>query len=765
MRRPIVLPAIFLCVGIMAGNYLLSGISPLIIGIPFIFAVILLPAEMKKSIIWALAGFFLLIYFNNAMTGMEDKVGQEMTLNGSARYVTEGESSYGQEKHDFFLYTDSGVKIKIAYYGEVEKRLAGREVEVTGELEKPAGVRNPGCFDYSIYLKSRGVAYTMTADSLQIVNEEYKGIIERFLALTDKIRYDFSQEIKNVMDSRTAGVMKAMMFGVKDEMDDDIYNEFQKNGTAHLLAVSGLHMSLLYGILAVVLSAGRKKVTNITVILLLFIYAALSDFTPSIMRAFVMITVNIIGKLIHGRYDLMNSGAFSVLLLLFMNPYSLFHSGFQMSFLAIFIMAAALIRFKNIPMRKAVKNTLLPVLTIQSALSVYICYNFNYFSFTAFIANVPVTLISSWLLPMGIVALFMTLSIGYIPQFYGNLMEQVTDMMLKSNSYTYMEGIGTFDTVSPSIFTVMLFYGLFFMLLSEDFMISFSRRKYRRIASIIIVILVGCSFLQIAEKDGFENADVMFIDVGQGNCMLFKSEDGRTMLVDGGGSPAYDTGIKTVKPTLLKNGVKKIDVAVVTHLDNDHYLGIKSLAADGMIEKIAFYEGNKAIKDKLSEECNMETSNFIFLARGDRLQCGDNLTADIIAPDRKRPKEYQREYDAGDENIRSLVFKVNLDGLTFLVTGDIDTEVENELKGDLKADVLQVPHHGSAGSSGDEFIERVSPKEAVFQVGKNNYGHPSPKVIEKYQNKCIIINRNDEDGAIGFIISNGRYKKVTVIKG
>ena len=152
MRRPLVLPAIFLCVGIMAGNYLLSGISPLIIGIPFIFAVILLPAEMKKSIIWALAGFFLLIYFNNAMTGMEDKVGQEMTLKGSARYVTEGESSYGQEKHDFFLYTDSGVKIKIAYYGEVEKRLAGREVEVTGELEKPAGVRNPGCFDYSIYV-------------------------------------------------------------------------------------------------------------------------------------------------------------------------------------------------------------------------------------------------------------------------------------------------------------------------------------------------------------------------------------------------------------------------------------------------------------------------------------------------------------------------------------------------------------------------------------------------------------------------------------
>ena len=181
-----------------------------------------------------------------------------------------------------------------------------------------------------------------------------------------------------------------------------------------------------------------------------------------------------------------------------------------------------------------------------------------------------------------------------------------------------------------------------------------------------------------------------------------------------------------------------------------------------MIEKIAFYEGNKAIEDKLAEECNMETSDFIFLARGDRLQCGDNLTADIIAPDRKRPKENQMEYDAGDENIRSLVFKVNL---TFLVTGDIDTEVEHELKGDLKADVLQVPHHGSAGSSGDEFIERVSPKEAVFQVGKNNYGHPSPKVIEKYQNKCIIINRNDEDGAIGFIISNGRYKKVTVIKG
>lgn len=776
MRRPLVLPALFLCAGIISGYYLISGVSPVLTILTFLSAMMLLPPEIKKGTVWMIIGIMIIFNCNNRMLTMEDDIGNEITLNGTARYYGSSDSSYGQTKHDMILYLDDGGRVKVTYYGKIENknmdadnddenidemRLTGKRIQVKGILEKPQGERNPGCFDYALYLKSKGVAYIMTADSLQVTEHGHMGPTEKFLAAADKIRYRFTEEIKKVTEQPSAGVIKAMMFGLKDEMDDEIYGEFQKNGTAHLLAVSGLHMSLIYGMLAAFLQAGRKKLTNVAMILLLFVYAALSDFTPSIMRAFIMITAGISARLIHGRYDLMNAGAFALMVLSVSNPFSIFHSGFQMSFLAIFIMSAALIRFRNMPLNKTVKNTILPVLTIQAAMSVYVCYNFNYFSLTSFIANIPVTFISSLLLPMGVAAFVMVIVIGHIPLFYGNLMEVTTEIMLKANGYTYLEGIGTFDTVSPSVFTVVLFYGLFFMILSEYILISFIRKNRKRIISIAAVIIIGCGFIWAAETDGFEKADAIFIDVGQGNCMLFKSSDGKTLLVDAGGSINYDTGMKTVKPALLKNGIKKVDLAVVTHLDNDHYLGIKSLAKDGMIKKIAFYEGNKVIKDKLGEECGMDTADFIFIAEKDMLKCGKDLQIDVIAPERKSMEEYRQEYDKGNENPRSLIFKVELNDITFMVTGDIDKDIEEKLKGDIKADILQVPHHGSAGSSGDGFIDRVSPQTAVFQVGKNNYGHPSAEVIEKYQNKCIIINRNDKDGAVGFVISDNRYRIIT----
>jgi beta-lactamase superfamily II metal-dependent hydrolase len=260
-------------------------------------------------------------------------------------------------------------------------------------------------------------------------------------------------------------------------------------------------------------------------------------------------------------------------------------------------------------------------------------------------------------------------------------------------------------------------------------------------------------------------AEVTCINVGQGDCIHVKTPSGRNYLIDGGGSSDYDTGLKVVKPYLLKNGVRRIDAAFVTHLHEDHYGGIKSLAADGMIEKIAVYEANKQMENILQEETKAE---LIYLYGGMKVELDESCFIEVIAPERETDGKY-RELIANtdDENDLSLIMKLNYDGKSVLITGDIDDDGEGNLVSKygehLDSDIMKVPHHGSKYSSSDPFVDAVSPVLAVFQVGKNNYGHPAPDVLSRYRARGCENVRNDKSGAIGVSVNEEALKVVCMI--
>ena len=213
--------------------------------------------------------------------------------------------------------------------------------------------------------------------------------------------------------------------------------------------------------------------------------------------------------------------------------------------------------------------------------------------------------------------------------------------------------------------------------------------------------------------------------MGQGDCLHLKTAEGRNIFIDGGGSIRYNVGEKTLKPYLLKNGVKSLDLAAATHLHTDHFLGLSQLAEVFPVK--AFLTEGEA---------------------GQRFSIGENQWLELLWP-------LKKDADSDDENLNSLIFKVHLGGLTILVTGDLTEEGEELLleryKGTnkLSADILKVAHHGSNYSTCDRFLEAVKPAAAVISVGKNNYGHPGDKVIEKLQKKGIMIFRTDRDGAVG----------------
>lgn len=698
-----------------------------------------------------------------------DMAGEEGYLTGTAWSYSVSEGAYGSDKVEFIISSDDGGRFLATWYTEEppEGEFTGCRVKAFCSIELPQGRRNPGMFDYSLYLKSEGIGAVAGCSAVEFGERE--GIWASVCGRFAEFRKSFLENLERSQGKEKAGLQKGIMFGIKDDMSDEMYSEFQKNGTAHLLATSGLHMGILYSAARRITGPAVGFLPNTAVLLMMFAYVILADFNASIIRAFIMIALAVSARITARRYDMITAGSTAAIAMLTYNPYYLYSAGFQMSFLAIFILSFISARMKYTSISDRLKSGLMPVVLIQLGMAPYIAYNFNYFSLSSFIANPPVTAAGTWVLILGILASVWEMAGMEIPELHGRILGFFTELMMNMNRLTYAEGKMTGTVESPSLLFMFLFYGLLFLLLNEETTIWYMRgRKNRITAAVFLVLCVSfCGWWNF--RTGFENCNVIFIDVGQGNSILFTGDEGTTVLADGGGKPDYSVGSETVAPVLLKNRIGKIDYALITHLDTDHYKGITELGKAGMIKKIITYDGNRILEDRIREETGVSHDDIVYVGAGDILQVDSNIRMEILAPEKGSMMKYRDELESGDENSRSLVLKTVVEDTSILVTGDIDIRTEEKIMkaaGErLRCDVLLVPHHGSPGSSGDEFIKMCSPYAAVIQTGKNTYGHPAPEVIEKYEKAGIIVFRNDTMGAIGMEVgTDGKTEWVSVIE-
>lgn len=640
-------------------------------------------------------------------------------------------------------------RIRIHYYGKLPlyREMVGRRADFRGSISLPSQRRNPKCFDYRMYLKSCGIYAQMTADSVAPDLEGSVSVSAELLRYVSKIRGGFEQRMESKTDPETRGLAMAMMFGDKSGLAEEVYEDFQRNGTAHVLAVSGLHVGVVYGFFAFFWRGRKSLLFYCCTSALLLLYTALAEFSPSVVRAAVMIGIHLGAGILHRRYDFLSAAAFTFLLMLSLNPLQLFHTGFQLSFLA-----AASIGVVLPFAERLYQGVFLSSLVIQAGMVPYTAYVFNYFSFGAIFANIPVVFLAGILMPAGMCTLIFSGFSDALFDMGAAFLTQGFRLMVWINGLLYAGGRTACDVVSPPIFFLAVYYGALFFFLSEKGRILFLRREWKRLAAASMLILLSAGMISAGTDDGFSRAQIVFVDVGQGDCIHVKTPDGKNYLIDGGGSVRYDVGKKTLKPYLLKNGVKKLDAAFVTHLHEDHYGGIRSLAQQGMVDRIGVYEGNVVLEEKLKKETG---ADLLYLHRGQRVALGEHTYLDILAPEKKTKKEYEEmALNQEDENASSLIMKVTCGTCSVLITGDMDQDGESRLadvygeKG-LHCDVLKAAHHGSKYSSCDKFIDAVSPQAAVFQVGKNNFGHPDKTVIEKYKQRVIMVYRNDTSGAIG----------------
>ena len=705
--------------------------------IAFIMAVVILVTDSSTG------------YTSDYLEGLE---GNNAAVTGRVVSIVKKDDEYFKlQLSDVSIISDNGArsykkKILVNVYSDIAdyRTVLWDRVYITGEVSIPKERSNPGTFDYRRYLKSIGIRCIITAENIENVKKA-GGIA----ALLKSAKCRTADIFESALGDDSAVVM-GLLFGETSGIDEDIIETFRRGGTAHVLAVSGLHLGLLYSFLCRFKRKKRSIPADIAIVLALSAYTALAGFTASVVRACLMIFIHIAGNHLNRRYDLISSTCVSMIIILAVNPMQIYSAGFQMSFLAVITLGIM------IPLiQKKIKGILLPMIAVQTGMVPYTMYVFNYVSLTSVISNIPVYFIAAAMIPAGIsVIAFCWLPVIAKPA--AMITGLFVKLLLWCNDFTYMGGVFTFDVASPSVIFLAVYYIFIFYMCSEAGQIALIRRNYKKIAAVFAAAVIcgaGCS---VYLSDGFEKTDMVFVDVGQGDCLHIKA-GGKNLLIDGGGSFNYNVGKSTLKPYLLKNGVTKIDMAIATHLHTDHYQGLKELSQTYRIKKLGVYEANSVNENHLKKE--FKTDEILYLAAGDVINMGRNVSVEVLSPDRGNP------LDEKDENKNSLVLRVNVKGSSVLMTGDIDEKGEKTLIADtdIKADILKIAHHGSRYSSCEKFIAVAAPKIAVIQVGKNTYGHPSEEVIKRLEEHKITVLRNDEQGAVGIRVNKaGDFGIVTM---
>lgn len=622
-------------------------------------------------------------------------------------------------------------KILCSYYKPLYRywRLVGREIVFDAAPQVPRGAGNPRTFDYRRYLQSEGIRYTAVISKFSLTGGK-ANLWGQFKSFVLGKRNLMIEAMK--LPEEDKAFLEGALFGNTAGLDEETYEDFRRNGTSHILAVSGLHVGMLYGIFRQIYKRKKSPALVFLFLMILFLYGTAALWSISVSRAVLLILLAMGGDFLQRRYDLLTALAAAAFLAIVRNPYVIFGTSFQMSFLAVLSMC-----FLTPVLKKIMKESAAAVFSVQLGLMPYMAYTFNYVSLTGVFCNIPVVFLTSILVPIGAAAFFCFLATGRMlpqaPEVLGGLAE----IVVKINHLFSEIPFADFDVVSPPLWLLLGFYAVIFFLSSEYGFVCLKRKEKGVIRIPVLFLCLFLAFGSAAGQSPFDRADVVFLDVGQGDSIHIKGVNHKHILVDGGGSKEYNIGKKVLKPYFLKNGISNIDIAAATHLHTDHYLGLTQLQE-------AFPIKNLVIRGQA----------------GDILSLGKDSFVQILWPEKRNP-------DTEDENLNSLIFKVRINGLTVLLTGDLTAEGEEMLvrryagTDALQADVLKISHHGSAYSTCDSFLAAVKPSVAIISVGKNNYGHPSNLIIEKLENLGIMVYRTDLDGAVGIKKRRGKISVCT----
>lgn len=616
----------------------------------------------------------------------------------------------------------------------VAKTYAVREnsvVKFNGNVVESSLSKNKMLFNYDNYLRSKKVGAVIFAnESLNVLKEDYS----YFNELSVKFRKYTENTFYNSLNKRNADIILSVILGDVDYLDENLYDSIKLMGLAHIFAVSGSHIVLMYGVVLSTLKffCLSRRISWIIAWVLIWFYGFLIGFPLSVMRTLVMFTLLFGAEVFYRKYSSLNAIGLAALILTLYNPYWLFDAGFLLSFSA----ALSLIIYnkyivKNLITNNQVLRTIYLYLFLQLFTLPVIAYFFNYVPVMGILYNLLLLPIFTIILIYGFILLILN---GFLPSLL-IIPFKIFDFILYSLRYiiTLSERVAFNGVTVPAMNygIIIFFYILIFLI------IYFYNHQNSRITKYAFSALISFCIINYIALPSLDNRLYFNIaDASQGLFVLSKYKN--TSFIFDCGSLSKGFGEHTAVPYMIKRGLKNVEGVFISHWDEDHYSGLANLL-----------ENNINIAKIFSSYNSDEFDNVYMLKKGKKLKVDDYLTIEVLWP--------EKNYIPNSTNNGSLVLEIVYNNKTILLTGDIEQEAEDMLINNIKkTDILLVPHHGSKSSSTEGFVEKVSPEIAVLSYGKNNYGIPSEDVIRRYENRNSLILSTFDEGEINFILKGDK---------
>ncbi len=640
----------------------------------------------------------------------------------------------------------------VIIYSSNHRYEIGEIHKISGELNMFEKAANEGGFDRKQYYQSLKIDFAVYEKEHLCLKRSDNWLKCAILKLGERIAHVY----ESCATLKLAGFLTGMILGDRSGLDKALKDLFTDGGLAHILAISGLHVSIIgrgfYGLL-------RKRgmsfgLAGILGSVLLVSYCFLVGNGMSAIRAVGMMFLYFSAQALGRSYDMLNSLGVMAFVLLWQNPFLLNYSGFLFSVTALLGVGYVASIWGKFGSGVAITMTSLPLV----ALSYYEIP--LYAPLTNFLLLPLLTPIFTLALLAGVVGIWIPwlAECLLLPCEWGlGIYEWVCTAVSKLPLALVITG-------KPEVWAIVLYYGALLVgtyVIKKKYYIQMDRGEKKltwtgKIRGIGIFAL--CLWLVIYPKP--QQAEISFLDVGQGDGIYINSGDGSSFFLDGGSAFSDSLGEYTLLPFLKSKDVSGIDYWFVSHADNDHISGLKEVFQSGYMVRHLVVSAYAPQQDKLRELLELAEgvgTQIIYMKAGDYLET-DNCCIRCIYPGETDVAENPEL--AEDCNEMAMVLEVSFAELagirnfTALFTGDISSKVEKRLVeegrvGDV--DLYKAAHHGSRYSNSKEFLECIRPEWIVVSCSATNtYGHPGPEAVKRMEEIGAQIRYTMEEGQIQF---------------
>ncbi|MGS0743432.1 DNA internalization-related competence protein ComEC/Rec2 [Glaciimonas sp. GG7] len=631
----------------------------------------------------------------------------------------------------------------------------GARWQLTVRLKRPHGNANPHGFDYEVWLLEQNLRATGYVRGNTSTNRELTPFVFSVSNLIEATRGWVRQRILSALpDKKYAGIFIALVIGDQRAVDQNDWTIFNRTGVGHLISISGLHITMIAGLFASLMSAlwrrsffignslplrlPAQKAAVLAGAATALLYALLAGFGLPAQRTLYMLLMVALA-LWSGRISSISHvlciALFAVLL---RDPWAVLAPGFWLSFGAVgMILYASVGRIKQPrPPRRSVSSWLAPLKSgaytqyvVTIGLVPLTVLLFGQISLVSPIANaIAIPLVGLLVTPMALI---------------GSLLPAPLSAWVLLPAHTLVEWLATalawLSSFPLAVWQAPLppAWAFVIAMLATFWMLAPRGWPLRWLALFGWLPLV----LQTDSLPAEGEMVVTALDVGQGMGLLIETAQHR-LLYDTGPyySPDSDAGSRVIVPYLKARGITALDAVVISHSDNDHSGG--ALSIFDAIDVSRVYS-------------SLQGDHRIVAAAPSHTRCqeGQSWVWDGVQFEMLFPAVENYERKARNANAMSCTLKITNGAYSILLPGDIEKAQERQLiashAGKLGATVLLAPHHGSGTSSTLGFLQEVKPTIALFQLGyRNRFRHPKAEVVERYQQLGIANYRNDQSGAI-----------------